>query len=150
MTSTFGPNSQRVLALIACIPGLSPGQVDQVISAWKRGNPRARDRAWAQLNRITTEDERYRILAAAALARREALETARRTHRMDWAFWAAACDAGAAMAAGARIGRHYDTLTAPLAAVMPPLAACSGVAPVSGAGFTGDDPRTPAVSSEGA
>ena len=136
MTSTFGPNSQRVLALIACIPGLSPGQVDQVISAWKRGNPRARDRAWAQLNRITTEDERYRILAAAALARREALDTARRAHRMDWAFWAAACDAGAAMAAGARIGRHYDTLLAPFAAVVPAL----GRPPA--AGTAAADPQT--------
>ena len=122
MISTFGPNSQRVLALIASIPGLSADQVDQVISAWKRDSPRARARAWAQLNRITTEDERYRILAAAALARREALDTARRTHRMDWAFWAAACDAGAAVAAGARIGRHYDTLLAPFAAAVPALA----------------------------
>jgi hypothetical protein len=121
MPSTFGPNSQRVLALMACIPGLSAGQVDQVISAWKWANPRARAQAWAQLNRITTEDERYRILAAAALARREALDTARRTHRMDWAFWAAACDAGAAVAAGARLGRHYDTLLAPFAAVVPAL-----------------------------
>jgi hypothetical protein len=121
MTSTFGPNSQRVLALIASIPGLSAGQVDQVISAWKRVSPSTRARAWAQLSRITAEDERYRILAAAALARREALDTARRTHRMDWAFWAAACDAGAAVAAGARIGRHYDTLLAPFAAAVPAL-----------------------------
>jgi hypothetical protein len=89
MISTFGPNGHRVLALIASIPGLSAGQIDQVISAWKRDCPRARARAWAQLNRITTEGERYRILAAAALARREALDTARQAHRMDWAFWAA-------------------------------------------------------------
>jgi hypothetical protein len=121
MISTFGPNSQRVLALIASIPGLSAGQIDQVISAWKRDCPRARARAWAQLNRITTEGERYRILAAAALARREALDTARQAHRMDWAFWAAAYDAGAAVAAGARIGRHYDTLLAPLATAVPAL-----------------------------
>ena len=121
MISTFGPNSQRVLALIASIPGLSAGQIDQVISAWKRDCPRARAQAWAQLNRITTEDERYRILASAALARREALDTARQAHRMDWAFWAAAYDAGAAVAAGARIGRHYDTLLAPLAAAVPAL-----------------------------
>jgi hypothetical protein len=121
MTSTFGPNSQRVLALIASISGLSASQVDQVICAWKRVDPRARARAWTQLNRITTEDERYRILAAAALARREALECARRTHRMDWAFWAAACDAAAAVAAGVRIGRHYDTLLAPFATAVPAL-----------------------------
>lgn len=121
MTSTFGPNSQRVLALIASIPGLSAGQVDQVISAWKRASPRSRAQAWVQLNRITTEDERYRILAAASLARREALDTARRTCRMDWAFWAAACDAAAAVAVGGRIGRHYRTLLAPFATAVPAL-----------------------------
>ena len=121
MTSTFGPNSQRVLALIAAIPDLSAGQVDQVISAWKRDSPRARAQAWTRLTRTTTEDERYQILAVTALARREALETARRTHRMDWAFWAAACDAAAALAAGARIGLHYDTLLAPFATAVPGL-----------------------------
>ena len=121
MTSTFGPNSQRVLTLIASIPGLSADQVDQVIGAWKGVSPRARARAWAQLNRITADDERYRILAAAALARREALDTARRTHRMDWAFWAAACDAGAAVAAGVQLGRHYDTLLTPFATAVPAL-----------------------------
>ena len=119
MTSTFGPNSQRVLALIASIPGLSANQVDLVIGAWKQANSRSRAQAWAQLGRIPTEDERYRILAAASLARREALDTAHRTHRMDWAFWAAACDAAAAVAAGARIGRHYNTLLAPFATAVP-------------------------------
>jgi hypothetical protein len=122
MTSIFGPNGQHVLALVSSIPGLSADQVDQVTSAWKRASPRGRARAWAQLNRATGEEERYRILAAASLARREALETARRMHRTDWAFWAAACDASAAVAAGAAIGRHYDTLVAPFATVMPALA----------------------------
>jgi hypothetical protein len=121
MTSTFGPNSQRVLALIASIPGMPGGQVDRVISAWKRVSPRSRAQAWTHLTRITTEDERYQILAAAALARREALDTARHTHRMDWAFWAAACDAAAALTAGSRIGLHYDTLLAPFATAVPAL-----------------------------
>jgi hypothetical protein len=94
MMSMFGPNGQRVLALIAAIPGLSADQVDQVTVAWKQGSPDGRGRAWANLNCMTDEDERYRILAAASLARREALETARRADRADWAFWAAACDAG--------------------------------------------------------
>jgi hypothetical protein len=89
MTWTFGPNSQRVLALIASIPGMPGGQVDRVISAWKRV--------------------------------REALDTARHTHRMDWAFWAAACDAAAALTAGSRIGLHYDTLLAPFATAVPAL-----------------------------
>jgi hypothetical protein len=119
VTSMFGPNGQRVLTLITSIPGLSVDQVDQVTGAWKRGSPPARAEAWAELNySANAEDERYWILAAASLARREALETARRLHRTDWAFWAAACDAGAAVAAGSRIGRHYDTLVAPFAEVM--------------------------------
>jgi hypothetical protein len=122
MMSMFGPNGQRVLALIAAIPGLSADQVDQVTVAWKQGSRDRRARAWTKLNRMTDEDERYRILAAASLARREALETAHRADRVDWAFWAAACDAGAAVAVGKRIGEHYDTLVAPFAAVVPVLA----------------------------
>jgi len=122
-TSIFGPNGQRVLALITGIPVLSADQVDQVTGAWKRGNPQDRASAWAQLNGATTEDERYEILAAASLARREALETSRRMRRDDRAFWAAACDASAAVAAGDRIGRHYDVLVAPFADIMPGLAA---------------------------
>jgi hypothetical protein len=122
MTSMFGPHGQRVLALITCIQGLSGYQVDQVTSVWRRSSPDDRARAWAQLNHTTAEDERYRILAAASLARREALAVARRTQRTDWAFWAAACDAGAAAAAGDKIGLHYDTLVAPVARVMPALA----------------------------
>jgi hypothetical protein len=122
MTSMFGPNGQRVLALIAAIPGLSADQVDQVTVAWKRGSADRRAHAWVNLNRMTGEDERYRILAAASLSRREALETARRMDRLDWAFWAAACDAGAAVAVGKRIGEDYDTLVAPFADVVPVLA----------------------------
>jgi hypothetical protein len=121
MTSMFGPNGQRVLALIIAIPGLTADQVDEVTSAWKQGCPRARAQAWAQITRAVAEEERYRLLAAAALARREALSTAARLHRADWEFWAAACDAGAAVAAGARLGRHYDTLVAPFAKIMPAL-----------------------------
>jgi len=122
-TSIFGSNGQRVLALITGIPALSADQVDQVTGTWKQGNPDDRASAWAQLNGTTTDDERYEILAAASLARREALETARRMRRGDRAFWAAACDASAAVAAGDRIGRHYDVLVAPFAEVMPCLAA---------------------------
>ena len=72
-------------------------------------------------------------MTAAALARREALKTARRLDRADWAFWAAACDAGAAVAAGARLGPAYDILVAPFAEVMPALriALASGSATAS-------------------
>jgi hypothetical protein len=122
MTSIFGPNGQRVLVLITGITDLSADQVDEVTATWNRGNSDDRASAWARLNGTTTEQERYAILTAAALARREALQTARRMGRADWAFLAAACDASAAVAAGYRIGGHYDVLVAPFAQVMPSLA----------------------------
>ena len=145
MTSMFGPHGQRVLAVIICIQGLSAGQVDQVTSAWRRSSPAGRARAWAELNQSATEEERYRILAAASLARREALAAARRTQRTDWAFWAAACDVGAAAAAGDRIGRHYDTLVSPFAQVMPALARRLAPAPSSTADHQAE-PDIPAKS----
>ncbi|HEX6520419.1 MAG TPA: hypothetical protein VF070_10485 [Streptosporangiaceae bacterium] len=127
MRSIFGPNRQQVLALIASISAMSAEQVDQVTSAWRLGNPRHRNQAWAQLSRTIREDEqRYGVLAAASLTRREALDVARRVHRSDWAFWAAACDAGAAVAAGVKIGRHYETLVAPFSQVVPTLARDTG------------------------
>jgi hypothetical protein len=64
-TSVFGPNGQRVMALLAYIAGLSAGQVDQVTRAWSQGSRQDRARAWAQLTRATAGDERCRILAAA-------------------------------------------------------------------------------------
>jgi hypothetical protein len=129
MTSMFGPNGQRVLELISCIPGLSGEQMDEVTSTWRRGSPGGRAEAWSEVHGRIADDERYEILAAASLARREAVETARRVHRTDWALWAAACDAGAAVAAGARIGSHYyDTLVAPFAAIMPALATANAAA----------------------
>jgi hypothetical protein len=125
-TSIFGPNGHQVLGLIAGIAGMSAEQVDQVTSAWKAGCPRGRARAWAQLSRAGGEDERYGVLAAASLARREALAAARRLNRTDWAFWAAACDAGAAVAVGGRIGRHYETLVGPFAQAVEILPAFPG------------------------
>lgn len=150
MNPMFGQDGQRVLTLITGIADLTAGEVDQVTGAWKQVCPSDRARAWARLVQNATEQERYQILAAASLARREALVTAHRLRRVDWAFWAAVSDAAAAVAAGTGIGRYYDTLTAPLAAVMPLLAACPGRASVSAAGFTADDRRTPAVVREGA
>ena len=126
MMSMFGPNGQRVVALIAAIPGLSAAQVDQVTAAWRRGSPDRRRRAWVRLSRTTSEDERYQVLAAASLARREALEIAARMNRADWAFWAAAYDAGAAVAAGERIGGPYDALITPFAGVVPFLSGGTG------------------------
>lgn len=150
MNPLFGHDGQRVLALITRIGDLTAEEVDQVTDAWKQVCPSHRAAAWAHLVRTTTEQERYQILAAASVARREALAAAHRLHRVDWAFWAAVSDAAAAVAAGTRIGRHYDTLTAPLSGVMPALAASPGPAYASGAGFTGHDPGSAAVLSEGA
>jgi hypothetical protein len=64
-------------------------------------------------------------------------------HRTDWAFWAAACDAGAAVAAGAAIGRHYDILVAPFATVMPALARRPAPVPASAAATAADRQAEP-------
>jgi hypothetical protein len=136
MKPIFGPQTQRLLALVADLRDLSPGEVDRVASAWKQVRGQDRAEAWAQLQRVTTQHERFPILAAASAARRTAMDTARRLLRADWAFWAAAWDAAAAIIVGDRIGSHYDVLTAPLATVMPSLAPSRG----SGGGAA----RTPA------
>jgi hypothetical protein len=133
MDHIFGRDHHLVVALIARIADLSPAQAGQVTDAWKRTSPADRATAWASLVRGTTEQEQYQILAAASLARREALAAAHRMQRLDWAFWAAASDAAAAVAAGPGIGQPYQTLTAPLAGVMPAL-----VAGTAAAGTTAD------------
>jgi hypothetical protein len=141
MNPIFGQNGQPVLALIVGIADLSAEDVDQVTDAWKQVRPFDRAAAWARLVQTTTEQERYQILAAASLARREALAAAHRLRRLDWAFWAAASDAAAAVAAGARLGRHYDTLTAPLVAVMPALVPSPDRTHGGAGDFAADEPR---------
>jgi hypothetical protein len=121
MKPIFGPQTQRLLAFVADLRDLSPAEVDRVTNAWKQVRGLDRAEAWAQLQRVTTRHERYPILVAASAARRTAMDTARRLLRPDWAFWAAAWDAAAAIIADDRIGSHYDVLTAPLATVMPSL-----------------------------
>jgi hypothetical protein len=123
MDHIFGRDHHRVIAIIARLAELSPEEAGKVTSAWKQASPEDRARAWAGLVRGTTEPERYQILAAASLARQEALEAAHRMQWLDWTFWAAASDAAAAVAAGPGIGGSYRVLTAPLAAVMPSLVA---------------------------
>jgi hypothetical protein len=127
MDHIFGRDHYRVIAALARIADLSPEEAGKVMSAWKRTSSADRARAWAGLVRATTEPERYQILAAASLARREAMAAAHRMQRLDWAFWAAASDAAAAVAAGPGIGNPYQTLTAPLTTVMPSLVAASQV-----------------------
>lgn len=119
MAATFGPNTQQVLAFLARLCELSPKDLGKVTNAWRDTNDRDRAEAWVAVHCAATERERYRILAAACVARQAALDAASRYHWPDWAFWAGASDAGAAIAAGDRIGSHYETLISPLATVMP-------------------------------
>lgn len=121
MKPIFGPNTESVLTFLTHLPELSTEQVDQVSRAWRHAPSKARAKGLAQAHHAATEKERYQILTVASIARQTALDTACRLNRMDWAFWAAAWDAATAIAAGRRIGTHYNTLVAPLATVMPSL-----------------------------
>ncbi|MET7765138.1 hypothetical protein [Streptomyces sp. NPDC005336] len=124
MSVIFGPNSRRVIQFLTHIEDLSPEEIDRVADLWKQTSSQTRAEGWAEVHRTTTDEERYRILVAAAVARRAALDAARNHRRRDWAFWAAVWDAAAAVAVCDRIGSHYNVLIAPLAAVMPSLAHC--------------------------
>ena len=124
MNEVFGRHTWQVLDFLGRLRDLSPAEIDLVTSAWKQASDLDRAEAWARLHTITTESERQEILAAASAARRAAMETTRSLRRPDWAFWAAAWDAAAAIAADDRLGRSYDTLTAPLAAVVASPAGC--------------------------
>jgi hypothetical protein len=121
MKSIFGPHTGRVASFLTDLQNLSAEEISRVASAWKQASNTDRVRAWAELYRVSSDDQRYRIRAAASSARAEAMSIAYSRHRPDWAFWTAVWDAAAAIAAGDRIGKNYDVLTAPLAAVMPPL-----------------------------
>src|SRR5258708_6439655 len=121
MKDVFGRRTRQVLDFLARLRDLSPAEIDLVTSAWKQASDLDRAEAWARLYTITTPGERQVILAAASAARRAAMETTRALRRPDWAFWAAAWDAAAAIAAADRIGSSYDPLTAPLAALVPSL-----------------------------
>jgi hypothetical protein len=122
MKSIFGPHTGRVAAFLTDLQNLSAEEVSRVATAWKQASNTDRVRAWAELYRASSDDQRYRIRAAASSARAEAMSIAHSRQRPDWAFWTAVWDAAAAIAAGEQIGKYYDVLTAPLAAVMPRLA----------------------------
>jgi thioesterase domain-containing protein len=122
MKSIFGPHTGRVAAFLADLQGLSAEEVSRIATAWKQASNTDRVRAWAELYRASSDEQRYRIRAAASSARAEAMSIAHSRQRPDWAFWTAAWDAAAAIAAGERIGKYYQVLTAPLATVMPGLA----------------------------
>src|SRR5258708_12280659 len=121
MKAIFGPHTRRLLTFLNDLRDLSPAEIDLATSAWKQVRGLDRAEAWAQLQRVTTQNERHPILAAASVARRVAMDAANQLDQPDWAFWAAAWDAAAAITAEDRIGSCYDILTAPLATVMPSL-----------------------------
>jgi hypothetical protein len=121
MRQIFGPHTERVLKFLADLWLLSPEQISEVTAAWKDASELERAEAWAQLHRVATGGDWDEILAAASVARRQAMDAAYLLHRVDWAFWAAAWDAAAAIAAEERIGSGYHVLVRPLATVMPSL-----------------------------
>jgi hypothetical protein len=122
MKAIFGPNTQRILVLLGDLHELSAEQVDLVASTWKQASDVDRAAAWARLLRGSADNERYAVLSAAHAARNAAMEVAGGLRRTDWSFWAAASDAAAAMTADDLAASDYETLTGPLAVVVPPLA----------------------------
>lgn len=126
MRLIFGPHTQRVLKFLADLWMLSPDQINQVTQAWKEASDLERAEAWAHLHRDASDEDWDRILAAASVARRQAMDAAYLLQRTDWAFWAAAWDAAAAIAAEEGIGAHYNVLTRPLRSVMPSLSGAPG------------------------
>jgi hypothetical protein len=121
MRLIFGPHTQRVLKFLADLWLLSPDEISKVTQAWKEASDLERAEAWAQLHRDASDEDWDRILAAASVARRQAMDAAYLLQRTDWAFWAAAWDAAAAIAAEEGAGSHYNILTRPLRSVMPAL-----------------------------
>jgi hypothetical protein len=119
MKAIFGPNTPRVLQFLTRMRKLSPAEIDRVASSWNEVSSLDRALAWAHLTVAVKED--YPVMAAASAARRAAMETARSLGRNDWAFWAAAWDAGAAITADDLPESDYETLTCPLRTVMPAL-----------------------------
>lgn len=122
MKLIFGPHTSEVLKLITDLRELSSEQLGVVTRAWKEGDDTDRAQAWAELRHATSKQEWRQILAAASVARRQAMDVAQALNKNDWAFWAAAWDAGAAIAGQDAAASHYDALAAPLAAVLPSLA----------------------------
>lgn len=121
MRQIFGPQTERVLKFLAELWLLSPEQMTTVTAAWKQASDLERAEAWAQLHRIATGADWDQIMAAASVARRQAMDAAYLVHQVDWEFWAAAWDAAAAVAAQERIGGGYYVLARPLMTVMPSL-----------------------------
>jgi hypothetical protein len=119
--SIFGPHTVRVLEVLAGVSALSAAQIDLVADAWHQASDLERAEAWARLWRAGAAPEGYWLMGAASAARQAAKDAARKVGRTDWAFWAAAWDAAAAVAADGLADREYEILTGPLVTVMPAL-----------------------------
>jgi hypothetical protein len=119
--SIFGPHTVRVLEVLAGVSALSAAQIDLVADAWHQACDLERAEAWARLWRAGAGREGYWVMGAASAGRQAAKGAARKLGRTDWAFWAAAWDAAAAVAADGLADREYEILTGPLARVMPRL-----------------------------
>ena len=121
MKRIFGPQTHRLLTFLTDLRDLSPAEVDRVTSAWKQVRGLDRAEAWAQIQRATTQNERYAILAAASAARRTAMDTAHRPIVRSDRRGGVPCGGPERPVGPQRIGGHYDVLTVPLATVMPSL-----------------------------
>lgn len=122
MKTAFGPNTPRILDFLMDLRNVSAAQIDRVASGWRQASDLDRAAAWARLRSAARpEREKYALLGAAYAARQAAMDAARAQGRDDWAFWAAAWDAGAAIIADGLADSDYELLTGPIAAVMPSL-----------------------------
>ena len=116
----FGPNGW--MRALHPYPELTAGEVDQVTSVWNAQTPAA-----ALTPGPLPEPRRHRGGAVPDLDRgdagppRGAEDSPPGLDRADWAFWAAAGDACAAVAAGAWLGPADRNAVAPFAEVMPAL-----------------------------
>src|SRR5258708_29589854 len=61
MKAIFDAQTRRLLAFLADLRYLSPAEIDQVTNAWKHVSGLDPAEAWAQLHRVTTQNERYPI-----------------------------------------------------------------------------------------
>jgi hypothetical protein len=119
MKAIFGPNTPQILEFLTNLRNVSAPQVDQVVRRWKRASDLDRAAAWARLQSARSQREKYAFMGVAYAARQAAMDAARTLDRNDWAFWAAAWDAGAAVTADRLSDSDYELLTGPIAAIMP-------------------------------
>lgn len=123
MSTLFGPNTRGVLHLLSHLARLRSEEMDAVAAEWKRRPAQVRARAWAAAVNAAGGRLRTGVLSAAELARATARTVAVERDRVDWAFWAAAQDAAAAVVVRGWIDdADYQALVAPVARVLPWLA----------------------------